>query len=92
MNAGVECLLQNRNEVGVYEVNSFIFVRTSGLNGVDVHSCMKKVVGFAKLDKPNLVTSTYLRKHIAMVFQLLVSISCHVYVYWCKNSCKNSLW
>jgi len=22
----------------------------------------------------------------------MVSIGSHVYVYWCKNSCKNSLW
>jgi len=71
MVAGVECLLQNRNEVGIDEVNSFIFARPSGLNGVDGHSCLKKVVGCAKLDKPDLVTSTYLRKHIAMVSQLL---------------------
>ena len=71
MVAGVKCLLQNRNEVGVDKANPFMFAHSSGLNSVDSHSCLKRVVGSIKLDRPDLVISTYLRKYIAMVSQLL---------------------
>ena len=70
MVAGVDCLLQNGNEVGVDEANPFIFEHTSVLNSVDGHSCLKVAVGSVKLDRPDIVTSTYLRKDIAMVSQL----------------------
>ena len=45
--------------------------RSFGELGQNGHSCLKSVVGSVKLDRPDLVTSTYLRKYIATVSQLL---------------------
>jgi len=63
--------LQNRNEVGVDKCNPFVSARCSGLNNVDGHICLRRVVNSIKLDRPDLVTSTYLRKYVATVSQLL---------------------
>jgi len=69
--AGIECLIEKRNEVGIDERNPFLFARCSGLNSVDGYVCLRRVVNSLKLDRPDLVTSTYLRKYIATVSQLL---------------------
>ena len=66
----VDCLLQKRNEVGVDEANPYVFARCSRLNSVDGHTCIRRVVSSVKLDRPDLITSTYLRKYIATVSQL----------------------
>lgn len=69
--AGIECLIEKRNEVGIDERNPFMFARCSGLNSVDGYVCLRRVVNSLKLDRPDLVTRTYLRKYIATVSQLL---------------------
>jgi len=71
MVSAIDCLLQKRHKVGVDEANPYVFARCSGLNSVDGHTCVRKVVDSVKLQRPDLVTSTYLRKYIATVSQLL---------------------
>jgi len=67
----IECLLNKRREVGIDEANPYIFARCSGMNSADGHKCLKTVISNLTLDRPDLVTTTYLRKYTATVSQLL---------------------
>ena len=67
----IDCLLANREKVGVERCNGFVFARSSGLNSVDACECLRRVSASAGVDRPELVRSTMLRKYIATVSQVL---------------------
>ena len=68
---GIDCILSNREKVGVEKDNVFVFARTSGLNNVDACECLRRVAANAGVERPDLVRSTLLRKYIATVSQVL---------------------
>jgi hypothetical protein len=68
----IDLLNEKREEVGVARENPYAFARmnkqsTSYLSGWD---CIKRVISEVNLVKPELVTSTKLRKYIATVSQV----------------------
>jgi len=68
---GIDCILSNREKVGVEKDNVFVFARTSGLNSVDACECLRRVAANAGVERPDLIRSTMLRKYIATVSQVL---------------------
>ena len=52
----------------------------------------KLYFGFVDLEKAFDRVPREVIRWTVCKFGRMVSISSHAYVYWCKNSCKNSLW
>lgn len=73
MKQAVECLLKYREEAGVSSTNKFIFACTrynsdGHIRGSDT---LRKFVQAAKLEHPEYITSTGLRKQVATLSQIL---------------------
>ena len=70
---GIGLLLEARQDIGVSEVNKFLFARMTrgSSNSVRGWDAIHDVCQHAKLQKPERITSTKIRKEMATVLQLL---------------------
>lgn len=68
----VQCLVDYRDEMGIPKENTFLFARTTGdsLHHIRGSDCLREITSEVPLDKPELIRSTDLRKHIATMTQL----------------------
>ena len=73
MQNSVEVLIRFRKKAGVCEKNEFVFARSSrnALTAMRGWDALHRVSMKAGLEKPELITSTKIRKYMATVFQLL---------------------
>ena len=71
--AAIIVLNREREAANVCEGNDFIFAINDGKSKHSLrgHDVIKKTCGKVKLQQPNLVTSTNLRKYVASVSQLV---------------------
>ncbi|XP_068758091.1 uncharacterized protein [Montipora capricornis] len=71
----IDVLVKKRTEVGINQKNPYLFAATASgsLGHLRPWECMRKVVTSdeLKLEKPEAVTSTRLRKYVAAVSQIL---------------------
>ena len=69
----IEVLIKNRTKVGVAASNEYLFACTTkrSVNPIQRWEVVHEVCLKANLEKPHLVTSTKIRKHMATVLQLL---------------------
>ncbi|XP_044180170.1 uncharacterized protein LOC114952155 isoform X4 [Acropora millepora] len=71
----IDVLVEKRTEVGINQENPYLFAATGNgsLGHLRAWECMRKVVTSdeLKLEKPEAVTSTRLRKYVATVSQIL---------------------
>lgn len=71
----IDVLVKKRTEVGINQKNPYLFAATASgsLGHLRPWECMRKVVTSdeLKLEKPEAVTSTRLRKYVATVSQIL---------------------
>ena len=69
----IELIINNRKEAGVADENPFIFAinNYNSMNPIDACGVMRTVSSEANLEKPELLRSTKLRKHVATMAQLL---------------------
>ena len=71
--AAVQCVVQNRGIAGVSPNNKYVFARQyqDSLNHLDGWHTVKTVASKASLSKPELISSTRIRKELATTLQLL---------------------
>jgi hypothetical protein len=69
--AGINCLLDMRETIGIRRENPYVFARFKGIGYVDGINSLRRVANDAQLQKPELIRSTKLRKYVATVSQLL---------------------
>ena len=69
----MDILVKKRQEANINTNNKFFFVRPSedSLNHICHWDCLRKQRTGLKLKQPDLITSTHLRKYVAMVSQVL---------------------
>ena len=69
----INYLVRTREQIGVIPSNTFLFPCTTkkSSNHVRGWEVVHEIAGKAKLRKPELITSTKIRKHMATVLQLL---------------------
>ena len=73
LNKAISYLVKHRNDVGVLKTNIYLFpcVTRNSKNHIRGWEVFHDIALKAKLEKPNLITSTKIRKHMATVLQLL---------------------
>ncbi len=71
--AAVCCIVENRDIAGVSPNNTYVFVRQyqDSLNHLDGWHTVKTVASKASLSRPDLISSTRIRKEVATTLQLL---------------------
>ncbi|XP_029003360.1 uncharacterized protein LOC114853759 [Betta splendens] len=69
--SSIDFLIQKRKEVGILEENPFLFARIGSLTNLRGCDCLRKFAAESKVNNPELLRSTKLRKHIATLCQLL---------------------
>jgi hypothetical protein len=74
MVASVNALAKHRTTCGIPESNIYCFAVPSNNGYVNGWQAMNNVAKAAKLEKPNLIHSTRLRKYIATVTQVMLRI------------------
>ncbi|XP_060083174.1 uncharacterized protein LOC132562449 [Ylistrum balloti] len=69
----IDCLMKYREESGVSKENPYLFPRSSfeSLNPIRSADCLRRFAQDARLEKPENLTSTQLRKHVATISQVL---------------------
>lgn len=68
--SALERLFVKRQETGILQDNSFVFVMPNSLKHIRGHDCLRTFFNEAKLESPLLITSTSLTKYIATVIQV----------------------
>ena len=73
LNKAIFYLVKHRDDVGVLKANIYLFpcATRSSKNHIRGWEVVHDIALKAKLEKPNLITSTKIRKHMATVLQLL---------------------
>ena len=73
LNKAISYLVKHRNDVGVLKTNIYLFpcVTRNSKNHIRGWEVVHDIALKAKLEKPNLITSSKIRKHMATVLQLL---------------------
>jgi len=70
MKTAVDCLLKYRNKVDVLPENSYLFAIPNSENCSRASDCLRKFAQDCGAKYPTTITSTRLRKHIAILSQL----------------------
>ena len=73
LNKAISYLVKHRDNVGVLKTNIYLSpcVTRNSKNHIRGWEVVHNIALKAKLEKPNLITSTKIRKHMATVLQLL---------------------
>ncbi|XP_060085124.1 uncharacterized protein LOC132564488 [Ylistrum balloti] len=73
----IDCLMKYREESGVSKENPYLFPRSSfeSLNPIRSADCLRRFAQDARLEKPESLTSTQLRKHVATFSQNSTTIA-----------------
>lgn len=66
----IDTLMEVRSEVEILKENKYVFSKIASENHIRGHECLRKACALAKLQKPEAITSTKLRKYVATVSQL----------------------
>ncbi|KAJ8313369.1 hypothetical protein KUTeg_009073 [Tegillarca granosa] len=91
MITAIDCMVKNRSIVGIPSTNQYLFAAPSSVNGYlkgwdALHAMGQK----AKLARPELLTTTNLRKYIATVSQI-VDLGSNQELEWLANHMGHSL-
>ena len=71
MEAALEILLATRETAGVCATNVYLFAIPNTVNSfINFYKTMREMAEVAKINHPELVTSTRLRKYAASTFQV----------------------
>lgn len=67
----IQILINNRMHIAVKSENPYVFPVSTSLNHIRGNDALRKHVNLCELKRPDVITSTKLRKHIATFSQLL---------------------
>ena len=72
MSNALQVLIECRSQCGIVDGNSFLFtLPRSGKGHLNFYGTLRRVAHKAKLQKPHLLTTTRLRKHLATMAQVV---------------------
>ncbi|XP_029701429.1 uncharacterized protein isoform X4 [Takifugu rubripes] len=71
MTESLDFLLEKRDENGISVTNEYIFARQNSEHHIRGSDCLRKYAGMSGASRPETLTSTQLRKHVATLSQIM---------------------
>ena len=70
MVSAIDVLMTTRAGAGIPNENQYVFARPGGITSLRFYVCLKEVAKSAGLKRPDLITSTRMRKRLATMVQV----------------------